>query len=364
MRLLPVLTEPQRVSRSPRPRRVIALAADGPASPGEESAAEFLARTPLFSDVDPELVKRSRRQSAPRRLAAGKWLFRQRDPADEMYIVRAGRLEAVDEAADRVIREYRRGDTLGELALLTDSPRSASVRAVRATEVIAVGRADFTELLRNSPALSLGAEPVAEPSTPRHAPAAPTAPAAWPQPTTVALIALDDWDPAGAARRPAGAALQAHLSVAVLAIRKHQAQRRQVTRPAGTDRRSTGRSRPRPGSAHRRARPGPALDEVLPPAGGPDPGGDRRWADLAALGQYPELQGCDLVAYDVAPGALRGWGAALNAAGSHLLRKSELCRHRAHGAPVAGASVGIVLSGGGARAFSHIGVLEELTPPA
>src|SRR5262249_35533453 len=153
-RAIPVKTEPQRASRPPRPRRVMALGTGDPADLREESAAQFLARTPLFSSVDPELVKQLAAKSATRRLAAGKWLYRRRDPGDEMYIVRAGRLQPVDEGADRVIREYRRGDALGELALLTDSPRSASVRAVRATEVIAVDRADFTELLHSSPALS------------------------------------------------------------------------------------------------------------------------------------------------------------------------------------------------------------------
>jgi CRP-like cAMP-binding protein len=54
-----------------------------------------------------------------------------------------------------VIREYRRGDALGEIALLTGSPRSASVCAARDTEVITVDQADFTELLHSSPGLSL-----------------------------------------------------------------------------------------------------------------------------------------------------------------------------------------------------------------
>ena len=72
-----------------------------------------------------------------------------------MYVVRAGPLEAVDEAVGAVIGEFRRGDALGEFALLTGSPRSASVRATRATEVIAVCRADFAALLHGSPAPSL-----------------------------------------------------------------------------------------------------------------------------------------------------------------------------------------------------------------
>ena len=82
----------------------------------------------------------------------------------------------------------------------------------------------------------------------------------------------------------------------------------------------------------------------------------------AALAHHPELQACDLVAYDAAPGALAGWAAALDPAGSHLIRETEFGADVARMARrLAGTSVGIVLSGGGARAFSHIGVLEELT---
>src|SRR5262249_54712425 len=76
----------------------------------------------------------------------------------------------------------------------------------------------------------------------------------------------------------------------------------------------------------------------------------------------PELQGCDLVAYDAAPGELGGWAAALDPAGSHVVRETQLGADIARMARrLSGTSVGIVLSGGGARAFSHIGVLDELT---
>jgi len=65
----------------------------------------------------------------------------------------------------------------------------------------------------------------------------------------------------------------------------------------------------------------------------------------------------------VAPGsgALDGVAAALDPVETHVLRPDELDADLARLARrVAGRSVGIVLSGGGARAFSHIGVLEEL----
>jgi EmrB/QacA subfamily drug resistance transporter len=360
----PVLpeTEPQEASRSPRlrPRRVITLDMAKPAAARAESPAEFLARTPLFSGVEAELMEQLAAKSRTRRLAAGKWLFRERDPGDEMYVVRAGRLEAVDEGADAVIREYRRGDALGELALLTDSARSISVRAARATEVIVVDRADFTGLLHSSPALSSALN---RSLSRRLQDARASASTARPRPATVALIALDERIPLWRLATRLGAALQVHLPAAVLG-------------GAGIpDAAAPGEPAAIYGPLLDRAEGshdlvllagGSALHEpwtkfclqhadriLAVTAGGPIP---------SALGHYPELKACDLVAYDAAPGALAGWAAALDPAGSHLIRETELGDDIARIARrLSGTSVGIVLSGGGARAFSHIGVLEELT---
>jgi NTE family protein len=348
-------------SSSPRPRRMIALDYAGPAAPRAESPAEFLARTPLFSHVDPELVEQLAAKSRGRHLAAGKWLFRERDPGEEMYVVHAGRLEAVDEAGGAVIGEYVRGDTVGELALLTDSPRSASVRAARSTDVIAVGGADFTELLHGSPALSLALNRSLGRQLHDRRTQAPTA---RPRPTTVALIALDGRIPLWRLAARLGTALQAHNSVTVLGGAEIPAAA-MPGEPAAVygpllDRAEAGHDMVLlvGGFAQQY---GPWMkfclqqaDRILAvTAGGPVP---------PTLSHYPELQGCDLVAYDAAPGELGGWAAALDPAGSHVVRETQLGADIARMARrLAGTSVGIVLSGGGARAFSHIGVLDELT---
>jgi predicted acylesterase/phospholipase RssA/CRP-like cAMP-binding protein len=356
-------TEPRRAVHPPRPRRrrVIALEGAAPTAARAESAAEFLARTPLFSDIDPELRMQLAAKSYRRYLAAGKWLFRQHEPADAMYVVRAGRLEAVDEAASAVVGEYVRGDTVGELALLTGSPRSASVRAARVTDLIVVGRADFTELLHSSPALSLALNRSLGRRLQNTLAPAPTT---RPRPATVALIALDSTIPLPRLAARLGAALRAHLSVAVLGGAEIPAA--EVPRePAAV----YGPLLDRAEADHDlvllvgdSARPGKLwtefclqqADRILAVTrGGPVP---------PTLGQYPELQGCDLVAYHAAPGELDGWAAALHPAGSHVIREEEFGADLARMARrLSGTSTGIVLSGGGARAFSHIGVLEELT---
>ena len=138
-----------------RARRAISVDAAAPFPARPESAADFLAHVPLFAGLEPSLRKQLAARTRTARVEAGQWLFREGEVGDAMYVVRAGRLEVVDEAAGAVIRELGRGDAVGELALLTGSPRAASVRAARASDLLAVERGDFDQLLHASPALSV-----------------------------------------------------------------------------------------------------------------------------------------------------------------------------------------------------------------
>jgi NTE family protein len=304
---------------------MIAPEVAGPAALRAESAAEFLARTPLFSGLDPELVEQLAAKSHTCHLAAEQWLFREQEPGDAMYVVRAGRLEIVDEADGAVIRELGRGDALGELALLTNSPRSASVRAAHATDLIALDRAEFTQLLQASPALSLALNrSLGRQLRDTRAPA----PTARPRPMTVALIPLDAKIPLPRLAARLGAALEAHVSVAVLGGAELPA-------AAGPG---------EPATVY-----GPRLDlaeaghELVLLAGGSalhrEPWtkfclqqADRILAVTAGgpvppeLGLYPELRGCDLVAYDTAEAARRHAGLVIKprAEGVGLLEFRQL----------------------------------------
>ena len=89
-------------------------------------------------------------------MPAGEWLFREGEEGDALYVIRAGRLEVVAGDGDgSVMRVLGRGAALGELALLTSSPRSASARAARDTDLIAIDRDDFQRLLEEAPEVSL-----------------------------------------------------------------------------------------------------------------------------------------------------------------------------------------------------------------
>jgi predicted acylesterase/phospholipase RssA len=84
------------------------------------------------------------------RVHGGERLFAQGDAGDAAYLVLSGRLRVERADGDRttVIREVGRGELVGELSLLTGAPRSATVRAVRDTELGRLPRERFDPLLQ------------------------------------------------------------------------------------------------------------------------------------------------------------------------------------------------------------------------
>ena len=89
-----------------------------------------------------------------RSLAAGADLFRQGDPAEAAYILMSGSLRvavATPEGIEQTINEVSPGETVGEMALLTDEPRSATVFAVRDSELARIPREHFHRLIDRRP---------------------------------------------------------------------------------------------------------------------------------------------------------------------------------------------------------------------
>ena len=118
----------------------------------DEQVRGALQAVSIFSELSEELREEIIADSKLIRLPAQDWLFRQDDHGDALYVVCSGRLEVVRErpGPPAVIRLVARGEALGELALLTDSRRSASVRAIRESELLQVGRDQVLRLLSAS----------------------------------------------------------------------------------------------------------------------------------------------------------------------------------------------------------------------
>jgi NTE family protein len=108
--------------------------------------------SPLFAGIAEGMVTRLLADARRVRVDAQEWLFRQGEPAGSLYVVRSGRLSVLVENGERqtAVRTVGPGSALGELALLTRSRRSASVQAVRDSELVEVDAERFEELVRTN----------------------------------------------------------------------------------------------------------------------------------------------------------------------------------------------------------------------
>lgn len=108
----------------------------------------------LFHDLDHEALQELVTKLTPVFVPGGTTLFHAGDAGDSMYFVLAGRLRIFAEGnngAREIIREIGRGESVGELALVTGNPRSATARAVRDTELACLSRPAYEATLKNHP---------------------------------------------------------------------------------------------------------------------------------------------------------------------------------------------------------------------
>jgi CRP-like cAMP-binding protein len=85
--------------------------------------------------------------------APGDIVLREGDPADRFYMVIKGEAEATQRGPDGsqlVINRFGPGDYFGEVGLLNDAPRLATVRAKTSLEVMALDRDTFGRLIKSS----------------------------------------------------------------------------------------------------------------------------------------------------------------------------------------------------------------------
>ena len=114
--------------------------------------------TDLMGATSSDLVQEVVDRVEWRRLEAGAVLFEQDDPSDAAYFIVGGRVVVsirTPDGDEEIVRELGRGEVVGELGLLDGAPRSATVRAVRDTTLASFSTQTFEELVSKHPSLML-----------------------------------------------------------------------------------------------------------------------------------------------------------------------------------------------------------------
>jgi CRP-like cAMP-binding protein len=87
---------------------------------------------------------------------AGHMIFKEGDVGDMMFIIRSGKLKVFQERNDyqRTLCVLSANDFFGEMALISDTPRNASVEVLEDTEVFIVYQKDLALLLKEKPEIA------------------------------------------------------------------------------------------------------------------------------------------------------------------------------------------------------------------
>jgi CRP/FNR family cyclic AMP-dependent transcriptional regulator len=114
-----------------------------------DSKVELLKKVPLFARCSTKELRAIAAIADEVRLAEGKQLTRQGDRGREFFILLEGTVEV--RKNDRKVDTMGPGDFLGEIALVTHGPRTATVTATSPLDVLVIVGGDFRTLLRKSP---------------------------------------------------------------------------------------------------------------------------------------------------------------------------------------------------------------------
>ena len=112
----------------------------------------------LFGGLGPDTIAFLRRHVQWAEVGAGEVLMEQGAPGDSAYLSISGRFRvymAGEDGAQRVVRELGRGEVIGEMSLYTGEPRSATVVAIRDSVLAKLDKPQFDEMLARNPQASV-----------------------------------------------------------------------------------------------------------------------------------------------------------------------------------------------------------------
>ena len=121
-----------------------------------DTIAGFIADNALFESLSRPVVRSIAAQLQEQHFAPGKIVMQEGEVGDSFYIIRSGHVRAVlnREGQDRILSEMGPGEGFGEMALLSDQPRSCTIKAIDDAHLFVLNREAFEDLYMRFPELA------------------------------------------------------------------------------------------------------------------------------------------------------------------------------------------------------------------
>jgi CRP-like cAMP-binding protein len=127
----------------------------------------FLQKVNIFSSLSPEDLRRVALVSKERLFSPGEIICYEGDPGDELYIIVSGKVQIIagyggantsgqGGGSGKTLRIASEGEAIGEMAILEDIPRSATLRAYNSpVRLLTLGEQEFKRIMRERPELAI-----------------------------------------------------------------------------------------------------------------------------------------------------------------------------------------------------------------
>jgi len=117
------------------------------------SNAAFLARVPLFANCTAAEIEAIEGVAQEHLYEPGQIIVTQGTPGQAFYTVLSGRVEILRD--DKSLGAFGPGDFFGEMSLLDQAPRSATIRALEMTKCLMLSSWDFKAVLERHPSIAI-----------------------------------------------------------------------------------------------------------------------------------------------------------------------------------------------------------------
>ena len=119
----------------------------------KDAKVELISHVPLFASCSKGDLRKIASLADEIDLPEGKVLIREGDRGREFFVLVEGRVDV--SAKGRSVKTLQDGDFFGEMALVSDAPRNATVTALTPLRLLVITDRDFRGLLHDSPSIQL-----------------------------------------------------------------------------------------------------------------------------------------------------------------------------------------------------------------